>query len=162
MGVEGCLLSWPFSTFPSYSAAINYILVLVATNTNSWWLNCAEKEKTPDINLAVTSSLDTALLVLGAQLGQVPHNALWQLSPDICPYGWCILAAPKGLIQPPLGCSGGLNKPNYSMVKGAAPGALPMCAGPFSLNSSIGFLSSRLCQSCFTQLGQHEGTITDG
>lgn len=80
MRVEGCLLSWPFSTFPSYRAAINYILVLVATNTNSWWLNCAEKEKTPDINLAMTSSLDTALLVLGAQLGMAAepqYLSLW-------------------------------------------------------------------------------------
>lgn len=36
-----------------------------------------------------------------------------------------------------------------------------MCDDPFSLNNSIRLLSSQLCQSCFAQLWQHEGTIKE-
>lgn len=87
IGVEGCLLWWPLSTFPSYSTAINYILAHVAMEINSWWFNCTEKEKAPDINLAMIASLYVVLLIPGTQpQGRVQRDAVRQLSPKSCPY----------------------------------------------------------------------------
>lgn len=96
MGVEGCLLWWPLSTFPSYSTAINYILVHVAMEINSWWFNCTEKEKAPDINLALIASLYAVLLIAGTQpQGRVQRDAVCQRSQKSCPYVCVQLACNK-------------------------------------------------------------------
>lgn len=54
---------------------------------NSWWFNCTEKEKAPDINLAMIASLYVVLLIPGTQpQGRVQRDAVCQLSQKSCPY----------------------------------------------------------------------------